>query len=71
VCTWAKSPDSEFYVRDIVYTALVRVVVESAEKVVFLFLVVHFGSRVQVKTFVHSNGDLIVVGEDFNNRTVF
>ncbi len=36
-----------------------------------LFLVQQFGAHVNVKTFVHSNGDLIIVGTDSQGHTVF
>lgn len=48
----------------IITASLVRVLIELFVKVVLLCLVIQFGSSVIVKSFVHQNGDLIIVGTD-------
>jgi hypothetical protein len=55
----------------LVIFGVLRSVVELCEKFVVLFLVQQFGSQVTVKTFVHSNGDLIIVGTDSQGHTTF
>lgn len=55
----------------LVIFGVLRSVVELCEKFVVLFLVQQFGSQVTVKTFVHSNGDLIIVGTDSQDHTTF
>jgi len=48
----------------IITASLVRVLIELFVKIVLLCLVIQFGSSVIVKSFVHQNGDLIIVGTD-------
>lgn len=55
----------------LVIFGVLRSVVQLLEKFVVLFLVQQFGASVNVKTFVHSNGDLIIVGTDSQGHTVF
>ena len=57
--------------KDMVIVGCIRCVIELAEKVVIFMLVNQFGSSITVKTAVHANGDLIIVGIDNNNREIF
>jgi hypothetical protein len=52
----------------IITASLVRVLIELFVKIVLLCLVIQFGSSVIVKSFVHQNGDLIIVGTDDQNK---
>jgi hypothetical protein len=55
----------------IVTVEVCNIIVELAEKFVFLFLVKQFGTHMTVKTFILGNGDLVVVGTDDMDRQVF
>ena len=50
--------------KGIVPVSILRIVVELSAEVVLLFLMTQFGSNVTVKSFVHSNGDLVILGTD-------
>ena len=55
----------------IIISALIRIIIETIIKIVFLFFVIQFGGQVKVKSFMHANGDLIIVGEDDQKNTIF
>ena len=50
--------------KGIVPVSILRIAVELSVEVVLLFLMTQFGSNVTVKSFVHSNGDLVILGTD-------
>jgi len=54
--------------KGMIFVGVLRVVIELAEKVVFLCLVKAFGICISVKTYINASGDLIIVGTDNNDR---
>lgn len=48
----------------IITVSLCRMIVELSVKFVLLYLVTQFGAAITVKSFVHANGDLIIMGSD-------